>query len=161
MPLIFYFLCRSNKDQSALCTQHSEHVCPCAWGVHRWTAHHNVWQVGESKPSNAWNKPSSCLTGLFFYVASQMSRLCSCAGGIWRGDARPGSGRSVHVHPPQPWFSCSHASRHNAVCGQVQPLQQSTSTQHFTNKWSFITHPSCIIHPRALIQCFTFYQVGI
>lgn len=88
----------------------------------------------------------------------QVSGLCGRAGGVRRGDSRPGCCGSLHVHPPQPWFGSADAPRHHAVCGQVQLLLQPTSTQHFTFKWSFITHTqsSCIIHPQALIHCFNF-----
>ena len=152
--IFFHSCCRSNKDQPAVCTKHSQHVCPCAWGVHRWAAHHNDWQVDESIHAFylPWNRTRHRLNW-FTPTISQVSGLCCGAGGVRRGDSRPGCGRSVHVHPPQSRFSGSDASRHHAVCGQVQPLQQSTSTQHFTNKWNFITHPqsSWFIHPDPLL----------
>lgn len=73
----FIFLCRSHKNQSALCTKHSEHVCPCAWRVHRWAADHDVRQVKESfysfyVPSNKSSR----------YIVNANTSICDIQRGI-------------------------------------------------------------------------------
>lgn len=148
--IVYKIFCRSNKNQSAVCTQYSEHVCPCTRGVHRRAANHHVRQVTNILAGMIVDSqlvsPRILTLRCGSDVLTQVSWLCSCAGGIWRGDPGPGGGRPLHVRPPQSWLGCSHASRHNAVRGQVLYIRavpvnalQSPSTQQFHNKLTFIT----------------------